>query len=153
MANSYLTNLYHLVWSTKKREPLISQAWEARLWEYMAGIVRRLDGHPIQIGGMEDHVHLLIERPKRMLESELVGKVKSNATRWVNDERLVPGRFSWQDGFAAVSVSPSQIEKVQEYIRDQREGHKKLSFMDEYRIFVEKNRAHGTDKGLNYLFG
>ncbi len=88
-----------------------------------------------------------------MVESEVANKLKSNSSKWLNEQGLVRGRFGWQDGFAAVTVSPSQLGRVKEYIQHQRKRHATLTFEEEYRLFVEKNRAQGNDADLVYLLG
>lgn len=142
MPESYTNLLYHLVFSTKDRRPLITPTHEVRLYEYMGGIVREQGGISLEMNGTEDHVHLLAKfRPDRAL-SDLLRDLKSNASGWMHDVFPSLKNFSWQRGYGAFTVSQSNVEQVRAYIRRQKEHHLKISFRDEFRAFLKANRIN-----------
>ncbi|MGB6219775.1 IS200/IS605 family transposase [Haloferula sp.] len=150
MANTYTRLLYHCVWSTKDRSPIIHEKIESKVWAYLAGIAQRNKIHAIRIGGIENHVHLLIEIPKTMAVAEAIKQLKGGSSLWINSENLTNAHFAWQDGYSAFTVSPSAIPDVVKYIANQREHHRHKTFEDEYRSFLEK---HGVDFDEAYVFG
>ena len=137
---SYTNLLYHIVYATKERAPLITSALRPRLHEYLGGTVRGLNGVPIEINGMADHVHLLVRMKPVLSVSEFLSKLKSNFSGWAR--RQTSGRFGWQARYAAFTVSESQVERVRRYIRNQEEHHRKTSFEEEFKALL---RAHGID--------
>ena len=116
------TNLhFHIVFSTKCREPLIDSSWKHRLHDYIGGIIRGLGGHSMIVNGMNDHVHILAGlRPIHRL-SDVMREVKHESSRWVNEDLGRP--FAWQKGYAAFTVSPLACERVRQYIADQEKHH------------------------------
>lgn len=150
MANTYTKLLYHLIWSTKARAPLIRADIEERVWAYLAGIAHSNDIHPIRIGGVEDHIHALLEIPKTLAVAEAVKRLKGGSSTWIHSQNLIPQPFHWQDGYAAFTVSVSRIEKVQRYIAEQREHHQHTTFAEEYESFLE---AHGIQFDAQYHLG
>ena len=150
MANTYTRLLYHCVWSTKNREPLIRKDIESKIWAYLAGIAQQNKMHALRIGGIENHVHLLIEIPKTLAIAEAAKKLKGGSSAWINSEKLTNTQFAWQDGYSAFTVSPSAIPDVVKYIANQREHHRHKTFEEEYRSFLEK---HGVEFDEAYAFG
>jgi putative transposase len=146
-----LTNLlYHIIFSTKDREPLIRSTFREELEKYIAGIVRNEGGILLDIGGMPDHLHLVAKfKPDRSV-AELVRLIKANSSRWLNEQHGASGRFAWQSGYGAFSVSQSQIGALQEYVRHQEEHHRTRSFQDEYREFLSR---HGIVCDEQYIWG
>jgi len=140
---------YHVVFSTKYRKPLITGELRNRLYEYIGGIVRGLNGYLIEIGGIEDHVHLLANFSPATALSASIRDVKANACRWANETAAVRGRFEWQKGYGAFTVSYSQIEAVRQYIQNQHEHHKTSSFHDEYLALLSRHEIHFEER---YLF-
>jgi putative transposase len=143
---------YHIVFSTKYRRPLIQNTFEQRLYEYIGGIVCSKNGHLIEIGGIEDHVHLLANIPPTAVFSDCIREIKSCASKWINE--LFPqqhrmNRFEWQKGYGAFTVSYSQIQLVRRYIQNQREHHKTKSFEEEYIKLLE---LHDLKFEHKYLF-
>jgi REP element-mobilizing transposase RayT len=138
---SYVSSHFHVVYSTKGRERCIPEKMQERLWAYMAGIARNHDMRPLAIGGIEDHVHALISLPGTMSIAAAVQLLKSNSSRWINEQR--PPRFEWQEGYFACSVSRSQIPRVSKYIANQREHHKKRDFASEFRLLLKR---HGFEE-------
>ena len=122
---------------------------EPRLYEYIGGTIRGLGGISLELNGTEDHVHLLAKfRPDRAL-SDVLRKLKANATGWMHDVFPEVKDFSWQRGYGAFTVSPSQLSKVQRYIEDQVEHHRKKTFEEEY---VESLRLSGVEFDEKYLW-
>jgi REP element-mobilizing transposase RayT len=139
MSDSYTNLLYHVVFSTKERRPLITPEYEPRLYEYIGGIVRGLGGISLELNGTEDHVHLLAKlRPDRAL-SDVLRKLKANATGWLHDVFPEAKDFSWQRGYGAFTVSHSNVEEVRNYLRKQKEHHAKISFRVEFIQFLKAN--------------
>ena len=139
----------HVVFGTRFREPLIQPALRERLYEYMGGTIRGLKGHLLEIGGVEDHVHLLLAFTPNMVISDLVRDLKANSAKWLNEQQLLRGRFAWQKGYAVFTVSYSHIESVRKYIQNQVEHHRRRSFEDEYKEFLLR---HGIEFEDQYLF-
>jgi REP element-mobilizing transposase RayT len=137
MSDSYTNLLYHIVFSTKDRRPLITSDVEPQLYDYIGGIIRGLGGICLELNGTEDHVHLLAKlRPDSALSDVLI---KANATGWMHDVFPKLKEFSWQRGYGAFTVSQSNVEQVSQYIRQQKEHHTKVSFRDEFIQFLKAN--------------
>jgi len=138
MANTYTQIHIHAIFSVQNRQSLISSDWRDDLYKYITGIVQNHNHKMLQINGMPDHIHVLLGfRPTQSL-SELMKYVKQDSTKWINQNKFVNGRFSWQKGYGAFSHSRSQVPQVIKYIQKQREHHKKKSFRQEYLDFLEK---------------
>jgi REP element-mobilizing transposase RayT len=129
---------YHIIFSTKLRTPLIHSTIQDRLWKYFGGIVSGECGHPIQIGGVEDHVHLLVTLHQTQSVAEVVRMLKANSSQWYH-KNFPEIPFWWQTGYAAFTVSHSAIPSVKEYIENQVEHHKSMTFQDELRLFLKKH--------------
>ena len=137
MPSTYTSLYYHIVYSTKERIPFIDQDWEKRLHAYLGGIIREIDGVPDEINGVNDHVHLLVSLKPTHTISDVLCKIKSGSSEWVHDE-IKMKEFGWQEGYSAFTVSPSQLDGVRQYIRNQAEHHKKMSFKEEYVALLKK---------------
>jgi len=137
---SHTNLLYHIVYATKARAPLITKALSPRLHEYLGGTVRGLDGIALEINGTNDHVHILAKLRPTISVSEFLSKLKSGSSSWA--KRQTAGRFGWQARFGAFTVSESQVERVRRYIRNQEQHHRKLSFEEELKVLL---RAHRID--------
>lgn len=137
MPNSYVRNHVHVVFSTKGRARVIREELQPELWAYMAGIARNHGMHALAIGGMDDHVHALVHIPGSMSIAKAVQVLKANSSRWINAGRK--GRFEWQEGYAAFSVSRSQIPRLMKYIANQKEHHKKRDFAAELALLLKKH--------------
>ncbi|MFL6232962.1 MAG: IS200/IS605 family transposase [Thermoanaerobaculia bacterium] len=136
MRNTYSKLNYHLIFSTKSRIPLIDKAFQDELYGYMGGILRGNGGVLLTAGGMPDHVHLLAGWGTSISVAKMLQLVKTNSSKWMNERPGRPiGRFGWQEGYGAFSVSESQIAVVRKYILNQEEHHKKLSFREELSSF------------------
>ncbi len=142
--------LYHIIFSTKHRQKLLTADIRDEVCAYLAGIASHIGGHALRVGGYDDHVHLLMRIPCKFSVSDFVGKLKANSSKNINDQKRVQGRFDWQDGYGAFTVCPSQVKRVMTYIDRQPIHHAKLSFEEEYVQILEK---HSVDYDQEYLFG
>lgn len=141
--------IYHIVFSTKHRRPLIHDELQKKLYAYIGGIIRLQDGQLIDIGGMEDHIHLLAILPPTKAFSDVIRNIKGSSSKWVNELPHPPGRFEWQKGYGGFTVSYSQIEGVRKYIQNQKEHHRTKTFEEEYVKFLE---VHNIAFERKYLF-
>ena len=139
MSQSFTNLLYHIVFSTKDRRPLITSGYEPLLYNYIGGTIREMGGISLELNGTEDHVHVLTKlRPDRAL-SDVLRDLKANATGWMHDVFPALKDFSWQRGYGAFTVSQSNVGEVRQYIARQKEHHAKLSFRDEVIQFLKEN--------------
>ena len=137
MGSSYISNHIHVVFSTKNRVQSIKEEIQPKLWAYMAGIAGNHGMHAVKIGGIEDHVHLLINLGGVLGIIKAVQLIKANSSRWMNEH---PGqRFEWQEGYFACSVSRSQVPRVTRYIANQRKHHGKIDSEAEFRVLLKKH--------------
>jgi putative transposase len=146
MASSLTNLLYHIVFSTKERVPLIHEGFEEPLYEYIGGILRGQRSILLEIGGMPDHVHLLVKLKADLAVAAALRLVKTNSSAWINENRKIQGRFEWQSGYFAVSVSESRAAEVRRYIQTQKEHHARISFQDELRKLLHKHRIPFDEK-------
>ncbi len=146
MAHTYTNLLTHFVFTTKDRVPTLDPDPKQRLFPYIGGIVRELDGVALGINGPTDHIHILASLPAKL--APLMGKVKANATGWVHKEFSQRWSFSWQVGYAAFSVSHSQKQAVLEYIANQEEHHRKISFKEELISLLKKHEIEYDERYL-----
>jgi putative transposase len=148
MADTYVQQRAHLVWSTRRREPIIVPGLRSRLWSYVGGIIRHYGGVMLAIGGTADHIHIYVDYPKTIALSQFVNVIKSNSSKWVNDERLTRIPFHWQSGYGAFSVSRNGDKALQDYIENQEEHHNTMSFPEE---FVRLLRRHDIPFDSRYV--
>ncbi len=148
MPSTHVSLHYHLVFSTKDRIPHMHKDWRWRLHAYLGGIVNELGGVPVTIGGVEDHVHLLVGLRATHCLSDVMQKVKGSSSLWVHEELHKP-LFAWQEGYGAFTVSASQMDTVKRYIENQEEHHRQKSFQDEYLEFLQK---YGVEYDERYLW-
>jgi putative transposase len=137
MPSTHTSLHYHIVFSTKERRALIDKNWRGRLHAYLGGTIRELNGIPVEIGGVGDHVHLLIGLKPTHSVAEVVREIKIASSKWVHQE-IKMFTFSWQDGYGAFTVSPTGIDGVSKYIANQEEHHRVKTFEEEYREFLLK---------------
>ncbi len=140
MTHSYRVHYFHLVWSTKQRLPRISSDVQPRLYEYLSAIIRNHSGKLLEIGGMVDHVHLLIELSLPDKFSDCIKDLKASSSRWIH--KNFPGLhdFAWQEGYGSFTISYSSLEGVRKYIQNQEQHHATVSFEEEYLHFLELHR-------------
>jgi len=130
--------LVHVVFSTKYRQPLMSDEWRDDLFAYIGGTIRDHKASLLKSGGMEDHVHLLIKFHPTFSISSTIQLLKANSSKWINERKKTKRKFQWQLGYGAFSVSQSMVDTVKEYIANQEEHHRTLTFQDEYLAFLRR---------------
>lgn len=136
MPNTYTQIHIQFVFAVKFRRALILPAWKDELQKYLSGIIQNKSHKMLQINTMPDHLHMLIGfRPDESI-SQLIQIVKSESTKWVNDNHLSSEKFAWQDGFGAFAYSKSHVPGVIRYIQNQEEHHRKQTFLEEYVAFL-----------------
>ena len=128
----------HAIFSTKNREPILADDWRDELFKVLGGAANNLGCQSMIVGGVADHVHMLFQLGRTISIAEAMSKIKSTTSLWVNQTRGLPAAFHWQAGYAAFSVSQSNIEAVREYILRQAEHHAKQSFQDEVREWLRR---------------
>lgn len=148
MAHSYTSLAYHIVFGTKQCRPWIGPELAPGLHAYMAGILRNLDGRPILIGGVRDHVHVLTILSQKRAVDDVINSLKSNSSRWVHDNFSDLQSFAWQTGYGGFTVSIRGAEAVKRYIANQEEHHRKVTFREEYQSFLAR---HGIDLDASHL--
>jgi len=137
MSHTFTKIWMHVVFSTYERQPIISPKLEAFLYRHLGHLLKEMECIPLAINGMPDHIHLLFQVNPNKSVAEIIRQVKGNSSHTVNQSNLVENKFAWQTGYAAFSVSESSVEKVQEYILNQREHHRKKSFQEEFEVFMK----------------
>jgi putative transposase len=149
MANTYTQIHIHAVFAVQNRISLISKIWEERLYKYITGIIQNHGHKLLTINGMPDHIHILIGmRPLQSL-SDLMQDIKGNSSVWINENKLVAGKFSWQEGYGAFSYSKSQLSAVAEYIDNQKIHHSKRTFIEEYNKILKDSEVEYDER---YIF-
>jgi REP element-mobilizing transposase RayT len=138
MSQSFSRVLVHLVFSTKRREPLITPVIQPQLHAYLAGTLNGIECPAIRVGGVEDHVHCLFALSRNWSIKEVVEKTKTSSSKWIKSHGPQFRTFHWQAGYGAFSIGQSGLEEVVAYIRNQAEHHKSMNFQDEYRALLER---------------
>ena len=150
MANTYTSLLYHIVFSTKNRQPWLTLEIEGRVWAYIGGIARKHKMTALQVGGVEDHIHALVIAPPTIAPCQIAQVLKGESSKWIHDEFPLLRRFGWQDGYGAFTVSKSNIPEVIKYIQNQREHHRQKTFQEEY---LDLLRKHEIEYDERFLWG
>jgi putative transposase len=138
MAGTYSQVYIQVVFAVKGRENLIRKEWKENLYKYIAGIIKGKNQKLIVINGVANHVHIFIGLKPAMAISDLVRDIKNNSSKFINENKFVKGKFSWQEGFGVFSYSPSHIDNVYKYILHQEEHHKVKTFKEEYTEFLKE---------------
>ena len=149
MANTYTQLYVQIIFSPLGRQNLIRNKIKNDIYKYIVGIIKRKNQKPMIINGMPDHVHILIGFSPDIAISDLVRDIKSNSSNFINENKLIPGKFSWQKGFGAFTYSKSQVPRVARYIENQEEHHRMKTFKEEYLELLEKFEV---DYKKHYLF-
>ena len=150
MANTYSCLHYHVLFSTKNRERWLVPEIEQRVWRFIGGIARAHKMTALQVGGVEDHIHALVTAPPTIAPCQIAQFLKGDSSKWIHEEFSTLRNFGWQDGYAAFTVSKSDIPRVIKYIQNQRLHHRKKTFQEEYLEFLH---ANGIDYDERYLWG
>jgi putative transposase len=149
MADTYVALHYHIVFSTKHREPLIIREVEHQVWAYLGRIAHQHGMTPLRVGGLEDHLHVVLGLPPTLAVSRAVQLLKGSSSRWIR--ATLPGceAFGWQDGYAAFTVSQSVLPAIIAYVERQRETHLTRTFQEEYLALLQR---HGLTYDERYLW-
>jgi putative transposase len=150
VANTFTSLHYHLIFSTKNRHPWIAADLEQRIWQYLGGIARDNQMKALQVGGIEDHVHIVLGAPPTMALSKILQLLKGGSSKWIHENFPALAAFEWQDGYGAFSVSKSQVPEVVEYVANQREHHCAQTFQEEFRALLKR---HGFECDERYMWG
>ena len=150
MAHSFICCNVHYIFSTKDRRRIVTPELAQRLWPYMGGIAREHEMKALAVGGMEDHIHVLVTLPSTLPVAKAVQLIKGGSSKWVSDTFAEHRKFEWQEGYAAFSVSASRIPETVEYIATQQKHHRKRTFEEEYIEFLDR---HGIEYDGRYLWG
>jgi len=149
MANTYTQLYVQIIFSPLGRQNLINNRIKNDIYKYIVGIIKKKNQKPMIINGMPDHVHIFLGFSPDIAISDLVRDIKSNSTNFINDNKLIPGKFSWQRGFGAFTYSKSQVSRVVRYIKNQEEHHRRKTFKEEYLELLEK---FSVEYKKQYLF-
>jgi len=147
VSHTYAQNVIHVVFSTKDRRKLMPNEFRPKMWAYATGICKKFDIPVLAVGGMEDHIHFLLQIPPTIALAKAVLAIKSNSSRWASEEGH---KFAWQQGYGAFSVSSSIVPAVIRYIQNQEAHHKKMSFDAEFLALLKK---HGMEYDPKFVFG
>lgn len=140
MAGTFTNLIYHLIFSTKNRRGIIDEDLYDDLYRYIGGIIRGEGGVLLAAGGTPNHIHLVARFKPTTSVSEMLRKIKGNASKWLGDNPRCRVPFAWQNGFGAFSVSGSQLSDVLAYVQDQAEHHRECTFKEEFVAFLEKHK-------------
>jgi REP element-mobilizing transposase RayT len=149
MAGTFTNLLHHIVFSTKHRRPLIQPALRDQLYKYIGGIIRGQKGILLEIGGTPDHIHLVAKFKADHSVAEMLRLIKCNSSKWANERPEKTGEFNWQTGYAAFTLSESQLPTVRNYVRNQEEHHRRRTFQEE---FLELLKRHGIEYDERYVW-
>jgi REP element-mobilizing transposase RayT len=145
---SYVSSYFHCVFSTKERRPLIVPSLRDRLWPFLGRIARNNDMKAVEIGGVQDHVHILLSLPSTLSIAKALQLIKGGSSKWVHETFPENRLFGWQVKYGAFSVSVSQLEKTIEYIKSQEEHHCKMTFQEEFLALLKKHRIAFDERYL-----
>ena len=148
MSSSYCNLLYHIVFSTKNREPWLTPQIRSRTHRYLGGAIRDEGGIAMIINGTADHVHILAKLRQDKAISKAIGELKANSSGWISRMFKDKAGFAWQEGYGAFTVSESLLSKVHRYIERQEEHHRSVSFLEEFKVIL---KAHGLPFDERYL--
>jgi len=148
MPATYCSLHYHSTFSTKDRYPSITKDWRSNLHAYLGGIVRNLGGVPVAIGGIEDHVHVLMGLKATHTVAGVMRELKGGSSQWVH-ETVANKTFGWQPGYFGVTVSPAHIDRVKNYILNQEDHHRHKTFEQEYLEMLE---LAGIEYDVKYVW-
>ncbi|MEK6300322.1 MAG: IS200/IS605 family transposase [Acidobacteriota bacterium] len=149
MGHSHTNLLYHIVFSTKERQPWLDTEISTRLYPYVGGAIRSEGGVGISINGCPDHIHILAKLKQDKAVSDVLRAIKANSSGWIHRTFYSLRGFAWQSGYGAFSVSQSQVDKVEHYIANQQVHHQRVSFKEEFIALLD---AHGIEYDEEYLW-
>ncbi len=150
MANTYSQIYLQIVFSVKRREPLLQKPWRDEVFKYMSGIIENKKQKCIIVNGVSDHVHLFVGYKPSLPLTDLVRDVKNNSSNFINERNLSLKKFQWQEGYGVFSYSHSHIQNVYNYIINQETHHQEKTFKDEYLEYLREFEVEYDEK---YVFG
>jgi len=150
MPHSFISSLFHCVYSTKNRVKSIAPDLRERLFPYIGGIARENDMTALAIGGTDDHVHHLLSLPSTLAIAKAIQIIKSGSSKWIHDTFPKCRDFEWQEGYGAFSISISHVPRTVAYINAQEKHHKTKTFREEFRAFLKK---HGIEYDERFVWG
>jgi putative transposase len=148
MIHTYSNIYIHYIFATKNHAKIIRKEIQPRLWSYIGGIARNNKMRALQVGGITDHVHLILSIPPTITIAKAIQLIKGNTSKWINEEKIITGGFAWQEGYGAFSVSYSQLDIVIRYIQNQAIHHRKFTFKEEYLKLLAKYKINYNDRYL-----
>lgn len=146
MAQSLSKVYVHITFSTKNRQNLIDEKIKTSLFQYLGGVCKGLECNPVRVGGYSDHVHILCLLSRKVAQMDLLEELKKQSSKWIKNQGSDYSNFYWQDGYGIFSVNPTQVNVVEEYIENQEEHHKSVSFQDELRAFLKKYKVEYDER-------
>jgi putative transposase len=158
MANTYTQLHIQFIFAVKYRAAMIQSSWKESLHKFITGIFQKNKHKMLQVNSMPEHIHILIGLHPEQSISSIIQNVKTESSKWINNQKLTPGKFGWQDarlndavgqGYRAFSYSKSHLSRVIRYIQQQEQHHRKQTFMQEYKSFLE---AFGIEYDDRYIF-
>lgn len=149
MSDTYSQIFIQLIFAVKGRQSLVTEKIKEPLYKYISGIIENQKQKLYIIGGMPDHVHILVSMSPSVSISSLVREIKEHSTKYINSQNIIVGKFQWQEGFGAFSYSKSQLQNVVDYIKNQEAHHEVKNFKDEYLEILNKNEIQYKEE---YLF-
>jgi REP element-mobilizing transposase RayT len=148
MAQSLSKIIVHITFSTKNRQTFLNKAIRPKLYAYLTGILKKCESESILIGGVSDHIHILCTLSKNYSVSKVIEIIKKSSSRWLKEQSKMLSKFQWQGGYAVFSVSQSKVDETKEYIANQEEHHRKVSFSEELKGFLKKYKVDYKDEYL-----
>lgn len=148
MGQSLVRNYIHIVFSTKNRQAFINEKIQTELFGFLGSTCNNLDCQVIKVGGHNDHIHILCLLSKKITLMKLIEQLKSSSSKWIKTKGLAFSNFYWQDGYGAFSVNPSEVQVVIDYISNQKEHHRKKTFQEEYKNFLNKYKVNFDERYL-----
>lgn len=145
---SYVSAYFHCVFATKDRRPQLTPALRERLFPFLGGIARQNKMKALEVGGVEDHVHLLLALPSAVPIAKALQLIKGGSSKWIHENFPEHALFAWQEKYGAFTVSVSQLSVVTRYIRTQAEHHRKTTFEQEFLLLLKKHRIEFDQKYL-----
>ncbi len=145
---SYVSSYFHCVFSTKERRPLISPSLRERLWPFIGGIARQNEMKATQIGGVQDHVHILLSLPSTLCIAKALQLIKGGSSKWVHETFPEHRLFRWQVKYGAFSTSVSQLDRAIDYIRNQEKHHQRMTFQEEFLALLKKHHISYDERYL-----
>ena len=149
MPQSLAKILVHIIFSTKGRTPVIAPEVRTELNAYVVGILRQLECPSILVNSVADHVHILCRLSRTLALAKAIEQVKKGSSKWIKTKAAALRNFHWQNGYGAFSVSQSSVDEVRRYIANQEEHHRRVTFEEEFRAFLDR---HGVAYDERYVW-